>query len=122
MTDLKALAQAATPGPWTTPGPDSPGQWMVYDYQWCIATATVYDHDEPLSNRPGATGPGYIEADANAAYIAAASPNVVLALLAIRDAAEVLTDCVIPDARYSPKWKAVDDALAAYALTEGATE
>jgi uncharacterized protein DUF6221 len=78
QADLDA-ARAATPGPWTTPGPDSPGQWMIYDSQWCIASATAYDHDRPMSNAPSARGPGYIDADANAAHIATWNPARVIA-------------------------------------------
>lgn len=45
ITERLRVAQAATPGPWTTPGPRSIGQWMVYDADWCVATASAYDHD-----------------------------------------------------------------------------
>ncbi len=73
---LDTLLAEATPGPWTNLGPDSLAPWTVYDRQWSIASTTVYDHNEPLSNKPGATGPAYINADANAAYIAAMNPLV----------------------------------------------
>ncbi len=68
------VAKAATAGPWSTSGPDTIAQWTIYDHQWSVASATAYDHDQPLSNRPGATGPGYIDPDANAAHIALHDP------------------------------------------------
>lgn len=69
-------ARAATPGPWHTPGPDSVGQWVIYDDQWAVAEVRAYSHDDPMSNKPGARGPAYIDSDANAAYIAANAPDV----------------------------------------------
>lgn len=72
------LAHKATPGPWSTSGPDTIAQWEIYDHQWSVASATAYDHNDPLSNKPGATGPAYINADANAAFIAANDPATVI--------------------------------------------
>lgn len=69
MVNLEALAklaQEATPGPWDSACP--PREWSI----WSIPRS---DED------PGARIiPGLVEADA--AYIAAASPDVVLALIA----------------------------------------
>jgi hypothetical protein len=76
------LAKAATPGPWQTPGPDTIAEWTVYDDQWSVASATAYDHNNPLSNKPGARGPGYIDPNANAAFIAHNHPASVLARIA----------------------------------------
>ena len=50
----------------------------IYDDQWVIANAVWYDHNEKLSNRPEATGPGYIDPDATSAHIALWDPKRVL--------------------------------------------
>lgn len=102
---LKALDQAATPGPWTTPGPDTVGQWVIYDDEWTIAEARAYSHNDPMSNRPGARGPGYIDPDANAAFIAAAR-TAVPALIAEVDQLRVERDWFLAEA--------TDDARARY--------
>ncbi len=77
ITERLETARAATPGPWTTPGPDSVAPWMVYDADWCVATASAYDHDNPLG-RP--RGPAYIDPDANAAHIATNDPASMISL------------------------------------------
>jgi hypothetical protein len=73
---IRARLEAATPGPWNTSGPDTVAQWMIYDGRWCVASATAYDHNMPLSNKPGARGPGYIDPDANAEFIAHAPEDI----------------------------------------------
>ena len=68
--ELRALAEKATPGPWVA-GVEAEG-WYSREY-WRVPV-----------------GPGKIAAtrtEANAAYIAAASPDVILVLLDERDAA-----------------------------------
>ena len=58
--DLDAIrkrAESATAGPWTTSGPDTIGQWVIYDSEWAVAHAAAYDHNNVLSDRPGARGP-----------------------------------------------------------------
>jgi hypothetical protein len=87
-----AAARSATAGPWTTSGPDSIAQWVIFDGEWSVAEATAYDHDRPLSNRPGARGPGYIDPDANAAHIARWNPARVLAELSAKR--DIVDGCV----------------------------
>ena len=86
ITEAKALADRATPGPWAASSVESIGGGTIYDGEWSIATATIYNHDEPLSDRPDARGPGYINTDANAVFIARARtlvPELVAALEAV---------------------------------------
>lgn len=74
MTDkyeaLKAAALAATPGPWIN-GSDE-------DSDYCL----VGPHDQGIVSHPVVK----LHSEFNAEYIAAASPDVVLALIAERDA------------------------------------
>lgn len=72
------MALAAPAGPWTTPGPDTIGEWNIYDDHWVVAHAATYDHNDPMSNKPGARGPAYIDANATAAHIATNDPARVL--------------------------------------------
>lgn len=51
------------------------------------------------------------------ALATAADPATVQALVAVVRAAQDLTNCVTPPPRYSPKWKAVDDALQPFKAT-----
>lgn len=51
----------------------------VYDDQWLLATIAWYDHNKPMSNRPEATGPAYINSDRLAEHIARWDPARVLA-------------------------------------------
>jgi len=69
---IREVAAKATPGPWNTSGPDTIGQWGIYDSDWLVATVEAYDHNERLGT---ARGPAYIDADANAAHIAFWSPD-----------------------------------------------
>jgi hypothetical protein len=77
---LHTLAELATPGPWRTFGSDDPGQWMIYDDQWCVANATAYWHNDALSAKATAHGPAYINPDANAEWIATMSPVIAVPL------------------------------------------
>jgi hypothetical protein len=84
MTDLRALAEAATPGPWARS--EVPGDTLtVYQDSSGGAIAWVNGDNE--------TGPHHPSADA--AYIAAVSPDVVLALLDERDALRAALEAVI---------------------------
>jgi hypothetical protein len=70
LAELRSLAKAATPGPWHVhrqPTGFTPRSW------WLESEAEVDIAD--------------IERDPDAAYIAAASPDVVLALIAVAEAA-----------------------------------
>ena len=78
-TDLEQLARAATPGPWVASDPeDSDGKfaWVDNDKRDFGSMCTVYATSCPESPL------------ANAAYIAALSPERVLALLAVIEAAK----------------------------------
>ena len=81
---IQARLDAATPGPWSTSGPDTIAQWGIYDSEWLVASAKAYDHDNAMSDKPGARGPGYINPDANAELIANA-PSDLAYLLAEND-------------------------------------
>jgi len=77
--DLRSLAEAATPGPWYA---------VVNDLIGGKSVSTV---DRPMSEtnpREWDVPADMLSSDANAAYIAAVSPDVVLALLAALAAAE----------------------------------
>jgi len=83
LTDLERLARAATPGPWVASDPeDSDGKfaWVDNDKRDFGSMCTVYATSCPESPL------------ANAAYIAALSPERVLALLAVVKAAEAMRE------------------------------
>lgn len=67
LSRLETLAREATPGEWETPA-DKP--WRVYSGDVLIAVASGMTHPSDQ-----------VYADANAAYIAAANPDAVLALI-----------------------------------------
>lgn len=67
LSRLESLAREATPGEWETPA-DKP--WRVYSGDVLIAVASGMTHPSDQ-----------VYADANAAYIAAANPAAVLALI-----------------------------------------
>jgi Family of unknown function (DUF6221) len=69
-------ARAAPPGPWLGTDAEDVGAWSVYDPEWRIAVAKVYDHDQPLG---GKRGPGYIDPEAVTAHIARHNPARVMA-------------------------------------------
>jgi hypothetical protein len=77
MTDLRALAEAATDGRWWAES----GGWVHVEGQ-----------DEPVAK---ALGPRGQQKDADAAYIAAANPKAILALLDERDALRAALEAVI---------------------------
>lgn len=89
---IKARADAATPGPWTTPGSDSIGQWAIYDREWTVASAAAYSHNNVLSAEPGARAPGYIDSDANAEFIAHAREDVPALVQLAKDQASRITE------------------------------
>lgn len=86
MTDLRRLAEAATPGPWTT---DYGGQnWWIAACGIGDDDATIWSPNPPTPDLGGEREDDNGEADRrNAAYIAACSPEVILALLDVVDAA-----------------------------------
>lgn len=84
IAEDEAVAREAAPGHWSYSGGDSVGAWTLYDSQWSIASMTVYEEDvrrtnQPLSNKPGSTGPAYVDPDANGRHIARHDPARVLA-------------------------------------------
>lgn len=83
LTDLKAEAEAATPGEWQVGQPDHNDQPIIRNEHIEIATLWHHSLESIL-----------LEAKANAAYIAAASPAAMLplidALIEWRDAREQL--------------------------------
>ena len=70
-TELRRLAEAATPGPWTVYMGDRVCSYDVYDIAIC-EDASLMDDDDELTS---------IQCDSNAAYIAAMHPQTTLALL-----------------------------------------
>lgn len=74
LSHLKTLAQAATPGPWTAENTPYDGFTdPVISSGEVYVAQTVYDMQSWSSRH---------DVDADTAYIAAASPDVVLALIA----------------------------------------
>jgi hypothetical protein len=110
MTDLCALAEAATPGPWTLDG---------RGWQWWIASCgigddgmAVWSPNSPTPDHDGEREDDGGEADRrNAAYIAAVSPDVVLALLDERDALRAAAKAVL-DWDEKERWAGPHDWLA----------
>jgi hypothetical protein len=94
MTDLRALAEAATPGPW------------FYDsYSRVFSTLLVQaddDNCEVASVPPAAGDTAHGRHAADAAYIAAVYPDVVLRLLDVVDAARE-----IQPTRYDDQWATI---------------
>ena len=81
LTELRRLAEAATPGPWESDGLEVCQHWSLPEPWHAVVNAEIScgPYCYGGSVRP-------IERDADAAYIAALSPAVVLALLDERDA------------------------------------
>ena len=118
--DLAELARAATPGPWEL----SRGEWIIQSShrgrpiggssdpfvdkekyaQWIVHIHPEHRHR-----------PAY-EQQANAAYIAACSPERILALLAVVEAARDMRKMGALDAMWTEggRLEEFDDALAAY--------
>lgn len=96
MTDddiarLRGLAQAAPLGPWHAPGLAEVHDETHRVIAMCMDVDPVPDEDRPV--------PDVEEGDRIAAYIAAASPDVLLALLDERDALRRERDEAQRDAR-----------------------
>jgi hypothetical protein len=88
LDEDEAMALAAPGNQWVAYTEDSVAGASVYDEQWVLLYPMHYDHDEPLSNRPGATGPAYIERsrDGLARHVARHDPAHVLADIAAKRA------------------------------------
>lgn len=80
LDEEEAMADAAPGSRWQAFGEDDVAGASVYDEQWRLLTPARYDHDNPLSARPGATGPQYIQRarDELCAHIARHDPARVL--------------------------------------------
>lgn len=80
LAEDEVVAQSAPGNVWTAHTEDSIAGASVYDEQWVLLYPMHYFHDEPLSNRPGATGPAYIEEsrDQLCAHIARHDPASAL--------------------------------------------
>jgi hypothetical protein len=101
LSELKKLAGGATPGPWSVEG-----------------NAVYVLHGEPPRNRFSALVQSGRRDDAqedelhtNAAYIAAASPEVLLRLIAVAEAAKYVAYSNGFDAAYPDKLEALRSAL-----------
>ena len=80
LDEDEAAAKAAPGEHWKAFTEDDIAGASVYDDQWLLLYPERYDHDKPLSAKPGATGPQYIQRsrDALAAHIARHDPARVL--------------------------------------------
>ena len=89
------LAKAAPGRNWQAFVMDDVAGASVYDEQWVLLYPQHYDHDNPLSREPGATGPMYIEraVDELCAHVARHDPASVLARIAAHK--EMLAECCI---------------------------
>lgn len=76
ITELERLAKAATPGPWTKEQGQVDGIWQTHFFVKSPTDASY----APVAKCQSATM-RTDQAEANAAYIAALSPSVVLALI-----------------------------------------
>jgi hypothetical protein len=90
LDDLESKAKAATPGPWTVFVCDDGKQWTGWPL--CISATNVLNSngDERVIVRTGGFypyewdhGTSQDEANANAAHIASANPETMLALIAL---------------------------------------
>ncbi len=89
MTDLRRLAEAATPGPWHWEGdaPDGAPEHCPHGTEWTDHGPDLLPADSgPPDYKSVITSSGFDASslhisDADAAYIAAANPQAVLALL-----------------------------------------
>lgn len=81
LDEDERLALAAPGNSWQAQDDDSIAGTSVYDEQWRLLTPEHHGHDDPLSNRPGATGPAYVDAarDDLVNHIAHHDPARVLA-------------------------------------------
>lgn len=108
MTDLRALAEAATPGPWTA---------LIESYE--APGAMFVTHQPEDAQTPIVLGVAY----SDAAYIAAADPTTVLALLDVLDAARRLSDKRTVDSDgfwvSQREMRYLDDAIARYDAAGG---
>lgn len=80
LSKRETSAKAAPGEHWQAFTEDDIAGACVCDEQWRLFEPVRYDHNKPLSNRPGATGPQYIQHARNelCAHIAANDPAFVL--------------------------------------------
>lgn len=97
LTSLRAVAEAATPGPWEAVQGASGGWWVE-----APNTATIADIDIDYSGHP----------EADAAHIATANPTTVLQLLDRLEAAEERVARVVALADEAPRcWTLKSDDM-----------
>ncbi|QEL55460.1 ead/Ea22-like family protein [Chromobacterium paludis] len=107
LSALRAAAEAATPGPWRTGGskPDGLHEITVYGSQVVI--------DTDIGPKVLLEGNSNFQAEsvANAAYIAAANPAAILALLAHVDVQEARITELVRDVARSDRSMTADDVI-----------
>lgn len=81
-TELRRLAEAATPGPWTHGWSDGSGRWTAFTEGATIAADFEFESPGVVVGGRDSWGvPFGVIRESDAEYIAAVSPDVVLALL-----------------------------------------
>lgn len=104
------LARRAPGERWKATLRDDIAGAAVFDEQWLLFEPTSYDHDEPMSTRPGATGPRYVQE----------SRDELVRHIARWDPARVLRECeskrrlirAVEDAMAGTENPSVDDRMA----------
>ena len=132
-TELKKLAEAATPGPWIAAGPSFGGEFPVY----CEEVLVDREHDDDDGYGYGiCQAPTGLEKESthDMTYIAAANPSAILELLAInaklvealkaaKKALDAIGDEMIVGERYTNAGQylieAIEPVNAALAKAEG---
>jgi hypothetical protein len=118
LDEDERVARAAMPGPWTTPGDDTVGEWMIYGAEWAVASAHVSEYHGDFPKLRG--GPTGDDANRNAEHIARHNPARVLAEV---DAKRRLLDLFTPAPREPETDRQLHERSAhpayEYATTEG---
>lgn len=118
-TELKKLAEAATPGPWMAAGPSFGGEFPVYCDE--VVVDREHDDDDGYGICQASTGLEK-ESTHDMSYIAAANPAAILKLLAINaELVEALRSMLSLVRHNAPELsgKVLGDAEAALAKAEG---
>lgn len=120
-TELKKLAEAATPGPWIAAGPSFGGEFPVYCEE--VVVDREHEDDDGYGICQAPTGLEK-ESTHDMSYIAAANPAAILKLLQINaELVDALKGLEAMAERYRPPGYAIPDAQmfarAALAKAEG---
>ena len=88
LAEDERLAQSCTPGhpDWHAFTMDDIAGASVFDDQWRLMDCVLYDHNKPMSTKPGATGPAYIDTDQVMVHAARHDPARVLREVAAKRA------------------------------------